>query len=224
MSTYLFARKSSAALLGILLCLPLLGAQQAPIAPPPANPGPQKSPPDSKNTPAQAPDHKADAAGSSVDTSSYKVGPADVLNIRVWNEEKFSGPVTVHQDGKITLPLVGDLPAGDTTPKDVEKVVAESLAKYVVKPLVTVTVQEVGSKKYYLDGLAAHPGEYALAVPTTIFDAISKSGGLQDFANSKKIYILRGDKRIPFNYKDVLHGKNMQQNVLLQPGDHVVVP
>jgi polysaccharide export outer membrane protein len=146
------------------------------------------------------------------------------LNIRVWNEEKFSGPVTVHQDGKLTLPLVGDLPAGDTTPKDIEKVVAEALAKYVVKPLVTVTVQEVGSKKYYLDGMAAHPGEYALAVPTTVFDAISKSGGVQDFANSKKIFILRGDKRIPFNLKDVLHGKNMGQNILLQPGDHIVVP
>jgi polysaccharide export outer membrane protein len=224
MSTFLFARKSAVALVGICLCLPLLGGQQAPIAPPPVNPGAQRSAPDQKNAPSPGPDHKSDGAGASVDTNSYKVGPADVLNIRVWNEEKFSGPVTVHQDGKVTLPLVGDLPAGDTTPKDIEKVVAEALAKYVVKPLVTVTVQEVGSKKYYLDGMAAHPGEYALAVPTTVFDAISKSGGLQDFGNSKKIYILRGDKRIPFNYKDVLHGKNMQQNILLQPGDHIVVP
>jgi polysaccharide export outer membrane protein len=222
MSTLLFARKSSAAVAAVFLCLPLLGGQQAPIAPPPSgNQDAQKPRPDQKNTPE--PDHKSDA-GSSVDTNSYKVGPADVLNIKVWNEEKFSGPVTVHQDGKITLPLVGDLQAGDTTPKDIEKEVAEALAKYVVKPLVTVTVQEVGSKKYYLDGMAAHPGEYALAVPTTILEAISKAGGLQDFANSKKIYILRGDKRIPFNYKDVLHGKNMQQNIQILPGDHIVVP
>jgi polysaccharide export outer membrane protein len=198
-----------------------LGGQQAPITPaPPVNPSPQKSRPDDKNTPAPG---KSDA-GSSVDTNSYKVGPADILNIRVWNEEKFSGPVAVHQDGKITLPLVGDLPAGDTTPKDIEKVVAEALGKYVVKPLVTVTVQEVGSKKYYLDGMASHPGEYPLAVPTTVLEAISKAGGLQDFANQKKIFILRGDKRIPFNYRDVLHGKNMQQNIQVQPGDHIVIP
>lgn len=231
MRQILFARKSSDAVAGILLCspvlcllflaAPLMRGQQAPIAPPPVpNSGAQKAP-EPKNTPE--PGNKSDA-GSSVDTNSYKVGPADVLNIRVWNEEKFSGPVTVHQDGKITLPLVGDLPAGDTTPKEIEKVITEALTKYVVKPLVTVTVQEVGSKKYYLDGMAAHPGEYLLAVPTTVLEAISKAGGLQDFANAKKIYILRGDKRIPFNYKDVLHGKNMQQNISIQAGDHIVVP
>jgi polysaccharide biosynthesis/export protein len=222
MSTYLFARKSSAALVAIFLCLPLLGRQQAPIAPPPASPAPQKPTPDQKETPA--PEHKSDAAGSSVDTSSYKIGPADVLNIKVWNEEKFSGPVTVHQDGKITLPLVGDLPAGNTTPKDVEKVVADSLAKYVVKPLVTVTVEEVGSKKYYLVGQIAHAGEYPLAVPTTILDAISKAGGLLDFAAEKKIYILRGDKKIPFNYKEVKQGKRLEQNIMLEPGDHIFIP
>ena len=223
MSILLFTRKSSVALAGIVLCLPLLGGQQAPIAPPPVNPGTQKTSPDQKDT--AAPDHKADAAaGSSVDTSSYKIGPADVLNIRVWDEEKFSGPVTVHQDGQITIPLVGDLPAGNTTPKEVEKVIADSLAKYVVKPLVTVTVQEVGSKKYYLVGQISHAGEYPLAVPTTILDAISKAGGLLDFANAKKIYVLRGDKKILFNYKDVSHGKHMEQNIPLEPGDHIFIP
>jgi polysaccharide export outer membrane protein len=72
--------------------------------------------------------------------------------------------------------------------------------------------------------MANHSGEYMLAVPTTVLEAISKAGGLQDFANPKKIYILRGDKRIPFNYKDVIHGKNMDQNIHLEPGDHIVVP
>jgi len=164
------------------------------------------------------------SAGAPVDSGSYKIGPADVLNIRVWNEGEFSGPVAVHQDGKITLPLVGDLEAGGKTPNEVQDIIADSLKKYVVKPLVTVTVQEVGSKRYYIDGLAARPGEYPLVVPTTILEAISKAGGLQDFANSKKIYILRGDKRIYFNYKDVLHGKHMEQNIQLEPGDHIVVP
>ncbi len=163
-------------------------------------------------------------AGAPVDSGTYKIGPADVLYIRVWNEPEFSGPVAVHQDGKITLPLVGDLPAGGKTPNDVQDVVADSLKKYVVKPLVTVTVQEVGSKRYYMDGLVARVGEYPLVVPTTVLEAISKAGGLQDFANSKKIYILRGDKRIPFSYKEVIHGKHMEQNIQLEPGDHVVVP
>ncbi len=100
----------------------------------------------------------------------------------------------------------------------------KALTKFVVKPLVTVTVQEVGSKRYYLDGYAARPGEYPLVVPTTILEAISKAGGVQDFANRKKIYVLRGDKRIPFNLNDVMKGKHMEQNILLQSGDHIVVP
>jgi polysaccharide export outer membrane protein len=164
------------------------------------------------------------SAGAPVDSGSYKIGPADVLNIQVWKEPEFSGAVAVHQDGKITLPLIGDLQAGGKTPNEVQAIVADSLKKYVVKPLVTVTVQDVGSKRYYMDGLIARPGEYPLIVPTTILEAISKAGGLQDFANSKKIYILRGDKRIYFNYKDVIHGRHMEENVQLQPGDHVVVP
>lgn len=163
-------------------------------------------------------------AGAPVDSGSYKIGPSDVLNIRVWNQPEFSGPVAVHQDGKFTLPLIGDLQAGGKTPNEVQDIISEALKKYLVKPLVTVTVQDVGSKRYYMDGLIARPGEYSLVVPTTILEAISKAGGLQDFANGKKIYILRGDKRIYFNYKDVIHGKHMDENVPLEPGDHIVVP
>jgi polysaccharide biosynthesis/export protein len=209
---------------GIALCLPcglsLIAGQQAPIAPPPAATPSQSTRSDTKG-PVTVP--KSDA-GASVDSNSYKVGPADVLSIKVWNEDKFSGPVVVHQDGKITLPLVGDLQAGDLTPNEIQKVIADALVKYLVKPLVTVTVQEVVSKKYYLDGQANHPGEYQLNVPTTILEAISKAGGLQDFANGKKIFILRGTNRIAFNYKDVLHGKHMEQNIPLLPGDHIVIP
>lgn len=206
-----------------MLCLSLgSNAQQAPIAPPPT-PQESNAPPVPGKDKEKAPsDHKE--AGAAVDSNTYKIGPSDVLSIRVWNEEKFSGLVAVHQDGKITLPLVGDIQAGDLTPVQVQDNVAKALTKYVVKPLVTVTVQEVGSKKYYLDGQVNHPGEYPLGVPTTILEAISKAGGLQEFANTKKIYVLRGDKRIPFNYKDVLRGKHMEQNIRVEPGDHIVVP
>ncbi len=215
---------------GISLFLPLLlfsfvaVGQQVPVGPPSI---PQYSDrPAARDTQKEDKDHKSEAApaGAAVDSDTYKVGPSDVLMVSVWNEDKFTKQVVVQQNGKITMPLVGDIQAGDTTPKDIEVAVAKSLTKYVVKPLVTVTVLEVGSKKYYLDGLVNHPGEYPLAVPTTILEAISKAGGLQDFANKKKIYVLRGDKKIPFNYKEVINGKNMDQNIHLEPGDHINVP
>jgi polysaccharide biosynthesis/export protein len=223
MSSAFRLQKSVITALLLMLCLSFgSGAQQAPIAPPPS-PDESKTPPPAGNDKEKAPsDHKE--AGAAVDSNTYKIGPSDILLIRVWNEEKFSGPVAVHQDGKFTLPLVGDIEAGDLTPVQVQDNVAKALTKYVVKPLVTVTVQEVGSKKYYLDGQVNHPGEFALGVPTTILEAISKAGGLQEFANTKKIYVLRGDKRIPFNYKDVLRGKHMEQNIRIEPGDHIVVP
>lgn len=186
------------------------GQIQTPTATPPAS--------GKSTTPAPGP-----VGGAPVSSTDYKVGPSDVLMIRVWGEQEFSGPVAVHQDGKFTLPLVGDLQAGGKTPVEIQDIVAAALKKLVVKPLVTVTVQDVGSKKYYLEGQVAHAGEYPLFVPTTVLEAIDKSGGLTDFANTKKIYILRGNKRIRFNYKEVTHGKNMDQNILLEPGDHIYV-
>jgi polysaccharide export outer membrane protein len=229
MSSSFLLQKSAIAALILAFCLSFEGyAQQAPIAPPPT-PEPSTTPPPAAggdkgiDKDKATPDHTP-GAGAAVDSNKYKIGPSDILLIRVWNEEKFSGPVAVHQDGKITLPLVGDVDAGDLTPIEVQDTVAKALTKYVVKPLVTVTVQEVGSKKYYLDGQVNHPGEFPLAIPTTILEAISRAGGLQEFANSKKIYILRGDKRLPFNYKDVLRGKHMEQNIRIEAGDHIVVP
>jgi polysaccharide export outer membrane protein len=193
---------------------------QTQAAPPAQNPPSQTTPAQPQAQQPQQPQ----GPGAPVDSNAYKVGPADILNIRVWNEAEFSGPVAVHDDGMITLPLVGDLPAGGKTPNEIQQIVAKALTKYVVKPLVTITVQTVESKKYYMDGLIAKPGEYPLVTPTTVFEAISKAGGLQEFGNAKKVYVLRGSQRIPFNYKEVLHGKNLAQNIQLQPGDHIVVP
>ena len=209
---------TSAAVCAFFSFLPLLSAQDQQSSPPPAQttPATQAKPPQAPATPA--------AGGAPVDSNSYKVGPSDVLSIRVWNEPEFSGPVAVQQNGNVTVPLIGDLSVGGKTPIEIQNILAKALEKYVVKPLVTVTVQEVGSKKYYMDGLIAHPGEYALVAPITILESISKAGGLQDFANAKHIYILRGNKRIFFNYKDVLRGRHMEQNIQIEPGDHIVVP
>ncbi|MBV9677065.1 MAG: polysaccharide biosynthesis/export family protein [Acidobacteriaceae bacterium] len=190
-----------------------------PSAPAPATPTPNPNP--STTTPAKP--SAASAAGAPVDSSKYKIGPGDVLKIRVWGEDAFSDLYAVHEDGRITVLLVGDLSVGGKTPIETQGIVADALKKYVQKPLVTVTVQSVGSKRYFLDGLANRPGEYTLEVPTTILEAISKAGGLNEFANQKKIYVLRGDKQIRFNYHDVIRGKKMDQNILLQNGDHIVV-
>ncbi|HLH02520.1 MAG TPA: polysaccharide biosynthesis/export family protein [Bryobacteraceae bacterium] len=196
-------------------------AQETPVAPPTM---PQTQP--NTQQPAVNNPNPARPAGAAepVNSSSYKIGAADVLNVQVWGEARFSGPATVQENGTITLPLVGQLKAGGMTPNEVEKEITDALAKYVRQPLVTVTVAQVGSKQYYMDGGINRAGKYPLVVPTTILEAISEAGGLQPFANAKKIYVLRGTKRIPFNYKDVIKGKHMEQNILLEPGDHVIVP
>jgi len=220
---------------GLCLGLSLAAfAQETPVAPPsipevPQNRAPQgqagqpgPKPTDDRRQPGTT--SGANGPGEPVSSSSYKIGAADVLNIHVWNEAEFSGPQMVHEDGMFTLPLVGDLKAGAMTPVQVEEEVTKALGKYVRQPLVTVTVQQVGSKRYYMDGMIARAGEYPLVVPTTILEAVSKAGGLQPFANGKKIYVLRGTTQIKFNYKDVVHGRHMEQNIELKPGDHVVVP
>lgn len=194
----------------------------APQNPTPQNPAPLNPAPITPAKPSQG--AVPTAGGAPVDSGTYKVGPADVLLVRVWNEPEFTGPVAVNEGGKITLPLLGELAAAGKTPLQIQAELTDALKKFVVRPLVTVTVQEVGSKRYFMDGLIARPGEYALVVPTTILEAISRAGGPGDFAGLKKIYILRGDKRIYFNYKDVMRGKHMEQNILLQPGDHVIIP
>ncbi len=210
----------------VLLCAGLsvvlaASAQQVPVGPTIPPPPQQSAPsPDKSQAPATGPKTEGGAAVA----ADYKIGPADVLKIEVWGEDKYSGLFTVDQDGKFVYKLVGELEAGGLTREEVKDNVEKALSKYLVKPRVEVTVQEVQSKKYYLNGLVNHPGEYLLIVPTTILQAISKAGGLQDFANAKKIYVLRGSTKIPFNYKEVSQGKKMDQNILLKPGDQVFIP
>jgi polysaccharide biosynthesis/export protein len=201
----------------LLICLVLLSGVSAVAQQPPPAEIPQQD-----QKPAEKP--ATVTGGSVVDTKTFKVGPEDVLKVGVWGDTSFSGNYTIHTDGAITLPLVGDLAVGGLTAVEIEPMITKALSKYIVKPLVTVTVQAVYSRKYYIDGEVARAGEFSLQAPTTILDALSKAGGFRDFANLKKIYVLRGDKRIPFNYKEVIHGKNLSQNIPLEPGDHIVVP
>ena len=126
------------------------------------------------------------AAGRRGDTTSYKVGPQDILKIIVWREQDFTGLYTVHSDGKITLPLAGDIQAGGLTAEEIQKNVTTALSKLIQKPNVTVTVQQVLSQKYFMDGEIGRPGEYQLSAPTTVLEAISMAGGLREFAKAKK--------------------------------------
>jgi polysaccharide export outer membrane protein len=192
-----------------------------PMNPAPQNPTPQNPEP---MAPKAATGAIPTSGGAPVDGKSYKVGPADVLLVRTWGHPEFTTTVPVQQNGDITMQLLGDLPVEGKTPVQIQDDLTKAMTNFIKKPLVTVTVAEVGSKRYYMDGYIAHPGEYALVVPTTIFEAISRAGGVQEFANEKKIYVLRGDKRIYFNLKDVRRGRHMEQNIKLEPGDHVWVP
>ena len=173
--------------------------------------------------PASSAPAKPDSSAA-VDPKTYVIGAQDVLSIKVWREQDFSGLYTVRPDGKITIPLIGDLQASGLTPERLGEQLKQGLTNYINSPDVTVSLQTVGSKKFFITGEVNRPGDYTLAVPTKVFDALSNSGGFKDFANKKKIIIIRGAARLKFNYQDILRGKNLEQNIFLENGDTVVVP
>ncbi|HET8547637.1 MAG TPA: polysaccharide biosynthesis/export family protein [Bryobacteraceae bacterium] len=159
-----------------------------------------------------------------VDPKSYQIGAGDVINVKVWKEPDVSGPYQVRPDGKITLPLIGEIQAGNLTPMQLTEQLTKAFGEYINKPEVTVSIQAVLSKKYYITGEVNRPGAYALVVPITVMEALSNSGGFREFANKKKIVIMRGTQRIRFNYNDVVKGKNLDTNIYLQDGDQIYVP
>lgn len=165
---------------------------------------------------------KSPGTASVVDPKTFKLGAEDVLFIRVWRED-ISGPAAVRPDGMITMPLIGDVQAAGLTPQELSTAITEKLKTYIKNPDVTVMVTQVNSKKYYVTGAVNKTGAFPLAVPTRVLEAITNAGGFREFANQKKITILRGSETFKFNYKEVIQGKNMEQNIFLQPGDYVIV-
>lgn len=160
---------------------------------------------------------------------SFVIGADDVLAVNVWKEPDISRSVPVRSDGKISLPLVGEMQASGQTPRQLEHEISSKLQSYISEPEVTVIVQEIKSQRFNILGQIARPGSYLLSSTTTVLDAIAVSGGFRDFAKQKAIYVLRqnGDgtmSRLPFNYKDVIKGKNAAQNIKLRPKDTVYVP
>ncbi len=161
-----------------------------------------------------------------VDRKSYTIGAEDVLTIVVWGNREISGNYTVRPDGMISVPLIKEIQASGKTPGQLEDAIAQALKdrKMVIDPNVTVSVGAVHSRKYYIQGEVNRSVAYDLAVPTTILEGLVNAGGFRDFAKRSKIRILRGSKELKFNYDQVIHAKHLEQNVMLEPGDQIIVP
>ena len=158
--------------------------------------------------------------------SGFLIGPDDVLSIVFWRDKDMTTQVTVRPDGNISLPLLNDVRAAGLTPAELRaRLIAES-KRYFDNPNVTVIVNQINSRKVFITGQVVKPGAYALTAPTTVLQLISMAGGLKDFADRRRITIVRRDGAhavsLVFNYKDI--GRNLHQDIDLKPGDTVVVP
>jgi polysaccharide biosynthesis/export protein len=171
-------------------------------------------------------DKKKPSQAPAAATDEYKVGPGDKLRIEVYKDQQLSQSVQVRPDGKITLPLIGDMEATGRTPIELRDTVAKSLKDYVNNPTVTVIVVEAIASQVYVMGEVTHPGTMQLHGPTTILQALAMAGGFKEFANTKDVKVLRpngsGMETLRFNYKDVLNGD--ARPFYLRAGDTVVVP
>lgn len=158
----------------------------------------------------------------------YVIGPDDQLAILFWRDKDISGDVTVRPDGKISLPLLNDIQAAGLTPDQLREKIVDEAKRYIDDPNATVVVKGINSLKVFITGQVAKPGPYPLTSPTTVLQLISTAGGLNEYAKEKGIMIMRTENgrqtAMHFNYKDVVRGKNLKQNILLKPGDTVIVP
>jgi len=157
----------------------------------------------------------------------YVIGPEDVLHVAVWREADLTATLPVRPDGKISLPLLNDVQASGLTPQQLADSVREKLKKYIADPRVTVVVTQINSKRIFMVGEVLHPGPMSMIDNMTVLQALS-SAGLNQFANTKRIYVLRTEngkqQKLPVNYRKLVKGEQIEQNYVLQPGDEIVVP
>ena len=170
----------------------------------------------------------SEAAGTPAVPPGYVIGAEDVLSIVFWKDADMSAVVVVRPDGKISLPLLNDIPAAGFTPEQLRAQLLQAASKYVSDPNATVVVKEIHSRKVFITGNVVKPGTFPLTGNMNVVQLIALSGGLQEYADAKNIVVMRTDggrvQYLKFNYKDVIKQKNVQQNVSLKPGDTVVVP
>jgi len=177
--------------------------------------------------PADNASKPAEAAQDSGSPSDYVIGADDMLKISVWKEPDLSETLPVRPDGKISMPLLNDIPAAGLTPLQLKDSITDKLKKYIADPRVTVVVTAMNSRRVFVTGEVVHSGPLALLPHMTMLQALAQAGFTQ-FANLKSIYLLRTENgrqvKLPFNYKDVVKGNHPEQNILLKPGDTLVVP
>ena len=218
-------------LLTTALALTLFGqgaalAQTAPPQTQPPKPTPAQRP---QQAPQKPPAAKPAVPGAVVATEpGFTIGPEDVLGIFVWREAEVSGDVAVRPDGMITLPLIRDVKAAGLAPNELADRIQEALREFITDPSVTVVVRQMNSRKVFITGEVAKPGAYSLASSMTVMQLIAIAGGINEFAEANGISVMRVEagktKTFKFEYKDVARGKKPEQNIVLKPGDTVVVP
>jgi polysaccharide biosynthesis/export protein len=238
-----FSRRSLAAAV-LVAAVPALAAAQStarpqpPQQPPPTTAKPQQpaQPPPSSTRPAPAtpaataatkPAPPAPTPGIPT-PADYVIGPDDALDVIVWRDKDMSAAVQVRPDGKISLPLVNDIQAAGLTPDQLRESVKAAVARFVTDPAVTIVVKQINSRKVFVTGSVGKPGPYPLSDTMTVLQMLALAGGLSEYANGKEILVMRTERGLTqsfkFNYKDVSKGKNLQQNIVLRPGDTIVVP
>jgi polysaccharide export outer membrane protein len=176
---------------------------------------------------AAAPARAAVRPSAPWNEQEYRLGPGDKLRVEVYREAQLSQSLQVRPDGRITLPLIGDVPATGKTPGELREAIATSLKAYITNPVVTVIVQEAIAAQVYVIGEVFTPGAQIMQGPLTALQALAQAGGLKDFADKNDIRVLRRGpvgttQTIPFDYKNALKGR--VEPLYLQPGDTVVVP
>jgi polysaccharide biosynthesis/export protein len=204
----------------------MLGFLSAPMAA--QNAAKEKDKSASDASPGQVPSSQSSSGQPvSVVGSSYLIGADDVLLVSVWKEPDLTITLPVRPDGNISMPLLNDVPAAGFSPTQLAASITEKLKKYVADPRVTVIVTQINSQKVYVTGEVLHTGAIQLLPNMTVLQALADAGFTQ-FANTKGIYVLRDEngrqQKIPVNYKRLVKGQAIDQNIILKPGDTIVVP
>jgi polysaccharide export outer membrane protein len=192
-----------------------------------AQAGPPKTTP---QAPAATASPSSAAPKPAQDAGAFAIGPDDVLSVVFWREKDVSGDVTVRPDGKITLPLIGDIQAAGLTPEALVESVTTAAKKFFDDPSVSIVVKTINSRKVFINGAVGKTGAYVLGEHMTVVQLIAIAGGLQEFADKKHILIVHVDRRPDgtlwsntFNYEDFENRKNLSANIELKPGDTVIV-
>lgn len=169
-----------------------------------------------------------DVTSATETQAEYVIGLGDQLQIMVWKEPELTQAMSVRIDGRISLPLIGDVEAAGKTIRDLKKILEVKYATVIAEPAVSVMLVQSKSWRYYIIGKVAQPGEFPIDFPITVLQAIAKSGGFQEWAKTDKISIVRregGRETISsFNYEALVNGQNLEQNALVKPGDTIIIP